>query len=91
MRLISRNTKEMADFEITDLYYKELERSIKNQPELYLWSHNRWKRTREEFNKNWEVEEWKGCETQKGTSLNRKAKPCYLLFTSCQKSRSIHL
>ena len=59
MRLISRNTKEMADFEITDLYYKELERSIKNQPELYLWSHNRWKRTREEFNKNWEVKNGK--------------------------------
>ena len=59
MRLISRNTKEMADFEITDLYYKELEKSIRNQPELYLWSHNRWKRTREEFNKNWEVKNGK--------------------------------
>ena len=59
MRLIIRNTKEMVDFEITDLYYKELERSIKNQPELYLWSHNRWKRTREEFNKNWEVKNGK--------------------------------
>ena len=59
MRLISRNTKEMADFEITDLYYKELEKSIRNKPELYLWSHNRWKRTREEFNKNWEVKNGK--------------------------------
>lgn len=59
MRLISRNTKEIADFEITDLYYKELEKSIRNQPEIYLWSHNRWKRTREEFDKRWEIKNGK--------------------------------
>jgi KDO2-lipid IV(A) lauroyltransferase len=27
-----------------------LEKSIRNVPECYLWTHNRWKRTREEFN-----------------------------------------
>ena len=27
-----------------------LEESIRHDPACYLWSHNRWKRTREEFN-----------------------------------------
>lgn len=33
--------------EITDMYYKLLEESIKECPELWLWTHNRWKRTRQ--------------------------------------------
>ena len=32
-----------------------LEESIRQQPELWLWSHNRWKRTREEFNRRFQV------------------------------------
>lgn len=32
-----------------------LEQTIRRQPELWLWSHNRWKRTREEFNERFEV------------------------------------
>jgi htrB/msbB family acyltransferase len=27
-----------------------LQNTIRRDPHLYLWSHNRWKRTREEFN-----------------------------------------
>ena len=38
------------DWEITDKYFQLLEETIRRQPELYLWSHKRWKRTREEFN-----------------------------------------
>jgi Lauroyl/myristoyl acyltransferase len=37
------NTAELPDFELTDIYYAHLEKSILRQPELYLWSHNRFK------------------------------------------------
>ena len=34
---------------LTDKYFKMLEASIRRQPECYLWTHNRWKRTHEEY------------------------------------------
>ena len=46
-------------FSITEQYYRLLENSIHRQPELWLWSHNRWKRTREQFNKQYPEEERK--------------------------------
>ena len=33
----------LPDFELTDLYYGQLEKTILRQPELYLWTHNRFK------------------------------------------------
>lgn len=50
IKLITRNPQEMKDFEITDIYFKKLETSICQDPSCYLWTHNRWKRTHEEFN-----------------------------------------
>lgn len=50
-RLITRTPKALKEFEATDIYYRMLEESIQRQPELWLWSHNRWKRTREEFSR----------------------------------------
>ncbi|MDT8415756.1 MAG: lysophospholipid acyltransferase family protein [Flavobacteriaceae bacterium] len=41
--LLSENPKTVPDFEITDAYLNLLEQQIKQRPELYLWSHNRWK------------------------------------------------
>lgn len=35
--------KSLPDFELTALYYQRLEREIRQRPELYLWSHNRFK------------------------------------------------
>jgi KDO2-lipid IV(A) lauroyltransferase len=49
-KLITREPKKMGEFEITDIYFRELEESIRRDPACYLWTHNRWKRTREEFN-----------------------------------------
>lgn len=46
---ICDNTKEMPKFTITEQYYRLLETSIIRHPEFWLWSHNRWKRTREQF------------------------------------------
>lgn len=54
-KLISRNPKELKEFESVDIYFQMLEQTIRRQPELWLWSHNRWKRTREEFNERFEV------------------------------------
>lgn len=37
------NAQSLPDFELTDLYYKHLEQTILRQPELYLWTHKRFK------------------------------------------------
>ena len=50
MQLITDQPKERPDFELTDIYFEKLQDTIRRDPALYLWSHNRWKRTREEFN-----------------------------------------
>ena len=55
-KLITRNPREIeGEFGITDIYYQMLEQSIVRAPEFWLWSHNRWSRTREEFNERFEV------------------------------------
>lgn len=41
--------KGIPDWELTDLYAKKLESMIQEVPHLWLWSHNRWKRTKEEW------------------------------------------
>ena len=40
----------MDDYQVTDAYFKLLEENIREAPQYWLWTHNRWKRTREEFN-----------------------------------------
>jgi len=55
LQLITRHPEELGEFEATDIYFDLLEKNIRRQPELWLWSHNRWKRTREEFNRRFEV------------------------------------
>ena len=46
----------MKEFEITDIYFQMLEASIRRDPACYLWTHNRWKRTHEEFNLRYDPE-----------------------------------
>ena len=36
-------------YEITDSYFKILEKIIREKPELWLWTHNRWKHDKEKF------------------------------------------
>lgn len=45
------DTKDVPDYQITEKYFELMEKSIRRQPELWLWSHNRWKRTREEYDR----------------------------------------
>lgn len=55
LRLIAENPKDIPNWEITDKYYQLLEETIHRQPELWLWSHKRWKRTREQFNQRFTI------------------------------------
>ncbi|MBR1933070.1 MAG: lysophospholipid acyltransferase family protein [Prevotella sp.] len=54
-KLITRQPKELKEYESVDIYFQMLEQTIRRQPELWLWSHNRWKRTREEFDRRFQV------------------------------------
>jgi KDO2-lipid IV(A) lauroyltransferase len=51
--------KDEPKFSLTEKYYRLLEQSIQRAPAFWLWSHNRWKRTREEFNALYPEEERK--------------------------------
>ena len=55
-KLITRDPQQMHDYAITDAYFQLLEESIRRAPEFWLWTHNRWKRTREEFNLRYHAE-----------------------------------
>lgn len=47
--LITDNPNQHPDFWITEEYTRLLEQTILSSPALWLWSHNRWKRTKEEW------------------------------------------
>ena len=51
--LITDRPKGEETFAVTREYFRRLEENIKEQPELWLWSHKRWKRTRADFMKKW--------------------------------------
>ncbi len=40
---LADNPKDFEDFEITEMYLKEVEKQILEKPEYYLWTHKRWK------------------------------------------------
>ena len=46
---ISLQPSDLAEFEATDRYVQLLEAQIQAQPHLWLWTHNRWKRTYERW------------------------------------------
>ena len=39
----------LPEFEATNIYYRMLAENIRETPELWLWTHKRWKRTREGY------------------------------------------
>lgn len=55
-KLMTDKPDEMPEFEITKKFFVMLEQTIRREPRFYLWSHNRWKRTREEFDKEFKIE-----------------------------------
>lgn len=54
-RLIAAEAAREEEFAITRRFFGMLEQSIRRQPAFYLWTHNRWKRGREEFNLKYDV------------------------------------
>lgn len=46
---VTNNPRELADNELTQLYASLMEKSIKGQPEDWMWSHKRWKKELYEF------------------------------------------
>lgn len=55
-KLIARDPKQTEDYQLTDAYFKLLEASIRRAPQFWLWTHNRWKRSHEEFNLRYDAE-----------------------------------
>lgn len=55
-KLMTDKPGEKPEFEITKKFFVMLEQTIRREPRFYLWSHNRWKRTREEFDKEFKIE-----------------------------------
>jgi KDO2-lipid IV(A) lauroyltransferase len=48
-QLMYDHTKELPEFAVTEKYMRLLEDNIKENPEIWLWTHNRWKRNYEEY------------------------------------------
>ncbi len=57
VQVITCEPNSLPEFAITDEYFRRLEATIRREPQYWLWSHNRWKRTREEFNRDYEVKD----------------------------------
>ena len=49
LQLIYEHTNSLPEFAVTEKYMRLLEDNIRECPELWLWTHNRWKRTREGY------------------------------------------
>ena len=58
-KLITRNPNSLPEHEITRRFFQMLEETIRRNPPYYLWTHNRWKRTKEEFDKRYEIKNGK--------------------------------
>ena len=54
-KLITRDPNTLPADEITRRFFCLLEETIRQEPAFYLWSHNRWKRTKEEFDRRFQV------------------------------------
>lgn len=48
-KLITRTPEQLPEHELTKRFFQLLEQSIRRQPAFYLWTHKRWKRTREAY------------------------------------------
>lgn len=42
-KVLTENPSEVPDYEITDAFFREVEKSIREAPEYYFWTHKRWK------------------------------------------------
>ena len=54
-QLITDKPNELEENDITRRFFQLLEQSIRRAPAFYLWTHNRWKRTKEEFDRVYDL------------------------------------
>ena len=54
--LMAEHPSALPEFELTRMYFSMLEKSLHRQPQFYLWTHNRWKRSHEEYNIRLDIE-----------------------------------
>lgn len=52
LKLMEEQTQDIPDWNLTEQYARMLETTIRRDPSLWLWSHNRWKRREEEYKKS---------------------------------------
>lgn len=50
---ITAEPKKQPDFSIIRRYFEMLEKNIREAPQYWLWSHHRWKRSRQDFYDYW--------------------------------------
>ena len=58
-KLLEQHPENIPDYQLTVQYMQELERSIRREPALWLWSHDRWSRTKEEFDHRFYIKDGK--------------------------------
>lgn len=46
---MTHSPKDFTDYELTDIYMRMLEEDIRRTPHLWLWTHKRWRRTKEQW------------------------------------------
>ena len=54
-KLVTRTPDALPEHGVTIEFFRLLEESIRRQPAYYLWTHNRWKRTKEEFDRVYDL------------------------------------
>lgn len=54
-KLMDLTGKTTSEYPITETYMRLLEETIKQAPSYWLWSHNRWKRSREKFESRFQI------------------------------------
>lgn len=54
-RLITKEIDNLPESEVTTRFFRMLEETIRREPAYYLWTHNRWKRTKEEFDRVYDL------------------------------------
>lgn len=45
------DVKQVGEYRIIESYHEQLEKMIREKPEYWLWSHNRWKHKKEDYDK----------------------------------------
>ena len=63
--LLSDDPASLPEGELTRRFFRMLEQSVREAPQYYLWTHNRWKRTKEEFDRRFEIVKGKVVEKKK--------------------------